>query len=77
MLHSVDAILFGTVHSRNLTHEIYPVLDSKRSLVMGIPSPDNTVPVVMKPYEPLGTVLLALRSSETSCAPRVRIRSST
>ncbi|GEC59738.1 hypothetical protein GOX01_00690 [Gluconobacter oxydans] len=54
MLHSVDAILFGTVHSRNLTHEIYPVLDSKRSLVMGIPSPDNTVPVVMKPYEPLG-----------------------
>ncbi|MBS1055761.1 glycosyltransferase family protein [Gluconobacter kondonii] len=54
MLHSVDAILFGTVHSRDLTHEIYPVLDSKRSLVMGIPSPDNTVPVLRKAYQPLG-----------------------
>ncbi|GBQ86148.1 glycosyltransferase family protein [Gluconobacter albidus] len=54
MLHSIDAILFGTVHSRNLTHEIYPVLDSKRSLVKGIPSPDNTVPILRKAYQPLG-----------------------
>ncbi|EHH68825.1 glycosyltransferase family protein [Gluconobacter morbifer] len=54
MLHSVDAILFGTEHSRNLTHEIYPILDQKISLVLGIPSPESTVPVTAKRYEPLG-----------------------
>lgn len=54
MLHSVDLILFGTRHSRDLTHEIYPVLDSKQSLTLGIPSPENTIPIVPKRYEPLG-----------------------
>ncbi|GAB6853582.1 glycosyltransferase [Asaia astilbis] len=54
MLHSVDTILFGTEHSRNLTHEIYPILDQKRSLTLGIPSPENTIPIVAKSYEPLG-----------------------
>lgn len=54
MLHSVDAILFGTKHSRDLTHEIYPVLDKKQSLILGIPSPENTVPVIAKSYTPLG-----------------------
>ncbi|AOX16210.1 glycosyltransferase [Kozakia baliensis] len=54
MLHSVDAIMFGTEHSRNLTEEIYPVLKQKKSLIFGIPSPENTVPVVAKKYEPLG-----------------------
>ncbi|GAN53028.1 glycosyltransferase family protein [Tanticharoenia sakaeratensis] len=53
MLQSVDAILFGTKHSRDLTHEIYPLLDHKLSYVLGIPSPENTVPVARKPYEPL------------------------
>ncbi|GBD56783.1 glycosyltransferase [Gluconobacter wancherniae] len=54
MLRSVDAIMFGTQHSRDLTHEIYPILDEKISLITGIPSPDNTVPVRPKSYEPLG-----------------------
>jgi len=54
MLHSVDLILFGTKHSRNLTHEIYPILDQKSSLILGIPSPENTIPIVPKAYEPLG-----------------------
>jgi len=53
MLQSVDAILFGTEHSRDLTHEIYPILDHKKSYVLGIPSPENTVPVLPKPYETL------------------------
>lgn len=53
MLHSIDAILFGTKHSRNLTHEVYPVLDTKVSLVSGIPSPESNVPLVKKVYAPL------------------------
>ncbi|GBQ61764.1 glycosyltransferase [Ameyamaea chiangmaiensis NBRC 103196] len=53
MLKSVDVISFGTKQSRNLTHEIYPLLDSKRSEILGIPSPDTTVPVRAKPYAPL------------------------
>ncbi|QDH16621.1 glycosyltransferase [Swingsia samuiensis] len=54
MLHSVDAIMFGTEHSRNLTHAIYPILDEKISLITGIPSPENTVPITPKVYEALG-----------------------
>ncbi|GAJ27627.1 glycosyltransferase family protein [Acidomonas methanolica] len=54
MLRSVDTILFGTRHSQALIHEIYPGLESRRSLVLGIPSPENTVPVIPKPYVPLG-----------------------
>lgn len=54
MLHNVDTILFGTRHSRDLIHSIYPILDEKRSLTLGIPSPENTVPVVPKTYEALG-----------------------
>ncbi|GFE95031.1 MULTISPECIES: glycosyltransferase [unclassified Gluconobacter] len=54
MLHSVDAIMFGTQHSRDLTHEIYPILNEKISLITGIPSPENTVPVKPKSYAPLG-----------------------
>lgn len=53
MLDSVDAILFGTEHSRHLTHTIYPRLDNKMSLVLGIPSPETTAPVGAKPYKPL------------------------
>ncbi|MBO1359595.1 glycosyltransferase [Acetobacter sacchari] len=53
MLNSVDAILFGTEHSRNLTHTIYPRLDSKRSFVLGIPSPETTAPITPKAYQPL------------------------
>jgi len=53
MLKSVDVIAFGTQYSRNLTHEIYPLLDHKRSEILGIPSPDTTVPVHAKPYAPL------------------------
>ncbi|MEE8660199.1 Glycosyltransferase [Acetobacteraceae bacterium EV16G] len=53
MLRSVDAILFGTEYSRNLTHEIYPVLDDKRSCVYGVPSPETTFPVTPKSYAPL------------------------
>lgn len=53
MLHHVDAIMFGTQHSRDLLHKIYPVLDRKISLVNGIPSPDTTVPVVPNSYKPL------------------------
>ncbi|POS62147.1 glycosyltransferase family 4 protein, partial [Parasaccharibacter apium] len=53
MLHHVDAIMFGTAHSRDFMHRIYPVLDRKISLVNGIPSPDVTVPVVPNAYRPL------------------------
>ncbi|MXV43733.1 glycosyltransferase [Saccharibacter sp. 17.LH.SD] len=53
MLHHVDAVMFGTEHSRNLMHTVYPVLDRKMSLVNGIPSPETTVPVVPKEYTPL------------------------
>ncbi|GBR52892.1 glycosyltransferase [Neokomagataea thailandica NBRC 106555] len=52
-LRSVDAVMFGTKHSRDLTHEIYPILDQKISRITGIPSPENTVPVVPKAYAPL------------------------
>lgn len=53
MLDSVDSILFGTKHSRNLTHEVYPHLDNKESLILGIPSPETPAPVAMKKYKPL------------------------
>lgn len=53
MLHHVDAIMFGTKHSRDFVHHVYPVLDKKISLVNGIPSPDVTVPVVPNTYKPL------------------------
>ncbi|XAO70700.1 MAG: hypothetical protein AAYR33_06405 [Acetobacteraceae bacterium] len=53
MLRSVDAILFGTDYSRNLTHEIYPVLDGKRSCVYDVPSPETTFPVTPKSCAPL------------------------
>ncbi len=53
MLDSVDAILFGTEHSRNLTHTVYPHLDQKESLILGIPSPETPAPVEKKVYEPL------------------------
>ncbi|QHI95072.1 glycosyltransferase [Aristophania vespae] len=53
MLHHVDGMIFGTAHSKNLFHKIYPILDSKISLVNGVPSPDTTVPVVPKQYAPL------------------------
>nr|WP_294915279.1 glycosyltransferase [uncultured Neokomagataea sp.] len=63
MLRSVDAIMFGTQHSRDLTHDIYPILDQKVSLITGIPSPENTVPVVPKAYKslegrPLGVAIV-------------------
>lgn len=60
MLHSVDAILFGTRHSHDLTHTVYPILDQKQSLTLGIPSPENTVPVTRKSFEPLGDRPLAI-----------------
>ncbi|PHI96440.1 glycosyl transferase [Parasaccharibacter apium] len=53
MLHHVDAIMFGTKHSRDFMHRVYPVLDKKISLVNGIPSPDVTVPVIPNRYAPL------------------------
>lgn len=63
MLHSVDAIMFGTKHSRDLTHDIYPILDKKVSQITGIPSPENTVPVTPKSYtkldgRPLGVAIV-------------------
>ncbi|GBQ22975.1 glycosyltransferase [Acetobacter estunensis NRIC 0472] len=53
MLNSIDTILFGTKHSHDLMHEVYPHLDHKESLTLGIPSPETTAPVLPKPYEPL------------------------
>lgn len=53
MLESVDVILFGTRHSHDLTHEIYPHLEKKVSLTLGIPSPEPTSPIVPKTYKPL------------------------
>ncbi|MBA5727336.1 glycosyltransferase [Bombella mellum] len=53
MLHHVDAIMFGTKHSRDFFHHVYPVLDRKISLINGIPSPDVTLPVVPNEYRPL------------------------
>ncbi|MFT9316157.1 MAG: glycosyltransferase [Acetobacter orientalis] len=53
MLHSVDAFLFGTEHSYTLTSEVYPILKQKNCAVLGIPSPESTLPVARKAYEPL------------------------
>nr|WP_237442265.1 MULTISPECIES: glycosyltransferase [unclassified Saccharibacter] len=53
MLHHIDAIMFGTPHSRDLMHSVYPILDQKLSVVNGIPSPETTVPVTPKAYKPL------------------------
>lgn len=53
MLPSVDAFLFGTQHSYDLTREVYPVLKQKKCAILGIPSPENTLPVSRKVYEPL------------------------
>lgn len=53
MLHHIDAMMFGTSCSRDMMEEIYPVLKSKVGLVNGIPSPDTTIPVIPKTYEPL------------------------
>ncbi|TPW34179.1 glycosyltransferase family protein [Oecophyllibacter saccharovorans] len=53
MLHHVDAIMFGTAHSHDMMHEIFPVLDSKISLVNGIPTPESTLPITPKAYAPL------------------------
>ncbi|OUI93133.1 glycosyl transferase [Acetobacter indonesiensis] len=53
MLHSVDALLFGTEHSYNLISEIYPIVKQKKCAIMGIPSPESTLPVARKDYKPL------------------------
>ncbi|MGO2959186.1 MAG: glycosyltransferase [Acetobacter sp.] len=53
MLHSVDALLFGTEHSYNLISEIYPIVKEKKCAIMGIPSPESTLPVARKDYAPL------------------------
>lgn len=53
MLHSVDAFLFGSEHSYNLISEVYPVVETKKCSVLGIPSPESTLPVTPKEYAPL------------------------
>lgn len=53
MLNHVDAMMFGTKHSHDVLHSIYPMLDSKISVVNGIPTPEPTLPVAPKAYAPL------------------------
>ena len=53
MLDSIDVILFGTKHSHDLTHEVYPRLAQKRSITIGIPSPETNAPIEPKAYKPL------------------------
>lgn len=53
MLHSVDVFLFGTEHSHALISDVYPLLKRKTCAVLGIPSPESTLPVARKAYEPL------------------------
>lgn len=49
----VDVCLYGTEHSYELARKIYPVLNSKKNYIFGIPSPDTTIPLKQKQYEPL------------------------
>ena len=53
MLHSVDLLLFGTEHSYNLVSEVYPIVKEKKCAILGIPSPQSTLPVTRKSYAPL------------------------
>lgn len=49
----VDICLYGTEHSYELARKIYPNLNNKKNYVLGIPSPDTTIPLKQKKYEPL------------------------
>ncbi|MDI2089813.1 glycosyltransferase [Commensalibacter oyaizuii] len=49
----VDVCLYGTQHSYDLSHKIYPLLKHKKNYILGIPSPDTTIPLKQKEYEPL------------------------
>ncbi|CAI3946049.1 glycosyltransferase [Commensalibacter communis] len=53
IMKNVDVCLYGTKHSYELALKIYPVLETKKNYVMGIPSPDTTIPLKQKKYEPL------------------------
>lgn len=53
VLHSVDALLFGSEHSYQLISEVYPVIKEKKCAILGIPSPESTLPVTRKKYAPL------------------------
>lgn len=53
IMKNVDVCLYGTEHSYELARKIYPILNSKKNYILGIPSPDTTIPLKKKKYEPL------------------------
>lgn len=52
-LKSVDVCLFGSDHSQQVNHKIYPLLKQKDNYVIGIPSLESGLPIKKKQYEPL------------------------
>jgi len=43
VIRSIDVLLFGTAYSEQLTRRIYPELERRRSVVLGIPMPSGTI----------------------------------
>ena len=53
VMKSIDAFLYGTQHSFDVAKYIYPVVESKKNYILGIPSPDTTIPLIKKEFKPL------------------------
>lgn len=53
VMKSIDAFLYGTQHSFDVAKYIYPVVENKKNYILGIPSPDTTIPLIKKEFKPL------------------------